>query len=185
MLQDITAAMCWGWLCAPTSSAIPFPLLSSTSGIELQHIIGTSAGRRPTCRLADCGAGGCRQTIVAIGSHDAKPARITRRGVRRPRSGKPVGRSRYLRRARLRAPRGDDSIMCCVAVLPARKTLVTRPPQHIIGPSTWEGKRPRVRSGRHPNVQIAHILARCPAEDGVTERDFRKRDERKPGSTSM
>jgi hypothetical protein len=48
-----------------------------------------------------------------------------------------------------------------------------------------EGKRPGVRFGRHPNVQIAHIVARCPAEDGVTERDFRKRDEQKPGSASM
>jgi len=47
-----------------------------------------------------------------------------------------------------------------------------------------EGKRPGVRLGRHPNVQIAHLVARCPAEDGVTERDFRKREEQKPGSAS-
>jgi hypothetical protein len=42
-----------------------------------------------------------------------------------------------------------------------------------------------VRFGRHLNVQIAHIVSRCPEEDGVTERHFRKRDEQKPGFTSM
>ena len=115
------AAARWRW---HDGSAIPFPLRSSTSGIELQHIIGIPARRRLMRRIADYGAGGCRQTIVAIRSHVAKPVRITGPRVRRPTSGNqlaPVGRRRYLRRARLRAPRGDGRLCAAFRYAQHRK----------------------------------------------------------------
>jgi hypothetical protein len=36
-----------------------------------------------------------------------------------------------------------------------------------------------------PHVRIAHIRGSVPAEDGVTERDFRKRYEQKGGPAAM
>jgi hypothetical protein len=52
-------------------------------------------------------------------------------------------------------------------------------------PRRPEGQRPGRRFGCHPHVRIAHIRGSVPAEDGVTEPDFRTRDEQKAGSASM
>jgi hypothetical protein len=55
------------------------------------------------------------------------------------------------------------------------------PPVLVLVP---EGKRPSLAFGRDPDVQIAHMPDSMLAEGGVIGRDFRKRDEREPGSTS-
>ena len=46
-LQHIGVSMCCVWLCALSSSAVTFPLLSPKSRVELQHIIAPRAKQTP------------------------------------------------------------------------------------------------------------------------------------------
>jgi hypothetical protein len=50
---ETAGSMCCVRLCALSGSVAAFPLLSSKSGVELQHIIGIPAGRDLLGRIAD------------------------------------------------------------------------------------------------------------------------------------
>ena len=108
VLQHITASMCCVRLCALRASVAAFPLLSSKSGVELQHIIGAPTGRDCWAEWLICEAGRLRSSRRGDRMARSETPRITRSGSRRPRRMRgpaPVGPRQYLSRARLPAPR--------------------------------------------------------------------------------
>ena len=121
------AAMRCVCLCALSSSAVTFPLLSPKSRVELQHIIATRATRPLFGRIADMRYR--RRPSNHRGDRIAccETPRITGSRLRRPRraaSWAPVGLRRCLRRARLRAPRGGGRLCAAFRYAGAENALV-------------------------------------------------------------
>ena len=105
--------MRWVCLCALSSSAVTFSLLSPKSRVELQHIIATRATRPLFGRIADMRYRRLPSNHRGDRIACCETPRITGSRLQRPRraaSWAPVGLRRYLRRARLRAPRGGGRL---------------------------------------------------------------------------
>jgi hypothetical protein len=84
-LQRISASMRCVWLCALSSSAVTFPLLSPRSWVDLQHIIATRATRPLSGRIADMRARRLPSNHRCDRITCCETPRITGSRLRRPR----------------------------------------------------------------------------------------------------
>ena len=154
MLQRITPSMRCVLLCALSSSAVTFPLLSPKSRVELQHIIATRATRRLFGRIADMRDGRLPSNHRGDRIACCETPRITGSRLRRPRraaSWAPLGLRRYLRRARLRAPRGGGRL--CAAF------------RHAGAETTWSGSATAHNRKQHIEREVSSAWA-----EGATRR---------------